>query len=395
MRGIRKVPQKDGSVHWQVQVRLEGHRPRVKTFNTLSDARRWKRAQEIEIQGDDSGITSEAHRHTLAELIAQYRAQVLPELRPTTQRPYQTHLAWWEAKLGALHLNEIHPHRIAACRDELTRSGKAPATVLRYLATLASVLTAGVQRWNWLTDSPMRQIHKPTVRNNRARFLDEQELDSLLDACHRSESPDLLLAVLLAISTGARQGEIMNLRWRDIDWPRHLLQLRAGVDTTTKGGARSASLAAEVLPLLKARHEAFQAREALAKVPSRDPGAELVFPSRVSRSAPVNLRRPFMTALARAGITGFVWHDLRHSAASFLAKDGASLVEIGAVLGHRSANTTKRYSHLVEGHIHGLTRAMASRLLAVEPAALHSVDTEGIPMTSSEITPVTVSRPEE
>lgn len=376
MRGIRKVTQKDGSAHWQVQVRIEGHRARVKTFNTMSDARRWKRAQEIEIQGDDSGITSEACRHTLAELIAQYRAKVLPELRPTTQRPYQTHLVWWEAELGALHLNELHPHRIAACRDELSATGKSPATVARYLATLASVLTAGVQRWNWLTDSPMRQIHKPVIRNSRTRFLDEEELDRLLVACHRSESPDLLLAVLLAITTGARQGEIMSLRWRDVDWSRHLLQLRAGVDTTTKGGARSASLAAEVLPLLKARHEAFQAREALAKVPSRDPGAELIFPSRVSRSAPVNLRRPFITALDRAGITDFHWHDLRHSAASFLAKDGASLVEIGAVLGHRSANTTKRYSHLVEGHIHGLTRAMASRLLAVEPDSVISDDNE-------------------
>lgn len=395
MRGIRKVPQKDGTVHWQVQVRIEGHRARVKTFNTLTDARRWKRAQEIEIQGDDSGITSEAHRHTLAELIAHYRAQVLPELRPTTQRPYQTHLAWWEAELGALHLNELHPHRIAACRDALTRSGKSAATVARYLATLASVLTAGVQRWNWLTDSPMRQIHKPVVRNNRARFLDEAELDRLLVACHRSESPDLLLAVLLAITTGARQGEIMNLRWRDIDWPRHLLQLRAGVDTTTKGGARSASLAAEVLPLLKARHESFQAREALSRVPSRDPEAELIFPSRVSRAAPVNLRRPFMTALARAGIANFVWHDLRHSAASFLARDGASLLEIGAVLGHRSANTTKRYSHLVEGHIHGLTRAMASRLLAVEPAVVHSVDNDPSHTPDTENTPETASPPEE
>ena len=69
------------------------------------------------------------------------------------------------------------------------------------------------------------------------------------------------------------------------------------------------------------------------------------------------------TALRRAGIENFRWHDLRHSAASFLAKNGASLIEIGAVLGHKSANTTKRYSHLTEQHTHALVRGMSDKLL--------------------------------
>ena len=132
----------------------------------------------------------------------------MPTLRPTTQGPYRLHLQWWEAQLGALRLSDLHPQKIAACRDLLTEAGKAPATVNRYLATLGAALTAAVQEWHWLPASPLRQVAKRTEHNQRNRFLTTEELDNLLGACHRSESPDLLLAVLLAITTGARQGEI-------------------------------------------------------------------------------------------------------------------------------------------------------------------------------------------
>jgi integrase len=261
-------------------------------------------------------------------------------------------------------LADLHPARIAERRDVLLAKGLAPATVRRYLATLASALTAAVQMFHWLPASPMRGVHQPSERGSqRNRFLSEDELGRLVAACHQSESPDLLLAVLLAVGTGARQGEVLALRWRDVDWARKLVLLRQGVDSATKGGARGAALGAAVAPLLRARYEAGRARALLRGLALEELEGELIFPSRVSRSRPVCLRRPFMTALRRAGIEGFVWHDLRHSAASFLAADGASLLEIGAVLGHRSANTTKRYSHLVEGHVHDLTRAMADRVL--------------------------------
>ena len=89
----------------------------------------------------------------------------------------------------------------------------------------------------------------------------------------------------------------------------------------------------------------------------------MVFPSRVSERQPVLLRNAWLSALKRAEITGFRWHDLRHSAASFLAMNGASLPEIGAVLGHRSAQTTKRDSHLAQEHTHQLVQATMGKLL--------------------------------
>ena len=355
MATIRKLPRESGTVY-QAYIRKRGCKPITKTFKTRNAAERWARRAEAGIEENRAGLIDEGQRHTLKDAVERYRAEVLPEKRPETARKYAQHLDLWSAKLGHLRLSELTAVKIAEVRDGLVGAGKAPATVNRYIATLASVLTACVKRWHWIGVSPMAQVQKPSERNGGTRFLTEDEARRLLDACRESTSPDLYLAVVLSITTGARQGEILGLRWCDLDLAAGMLIVRADNETTTKGGARSLPIAPEAIDMLRERRAA-----AGNVVPLRDDG--LVFPSRIARSKPVSLRTPWETALKRAGIEHFRWHDLRHSAASFLAKNGASLLEIGAVLGHRSANTTKRYAHLTEQHAHDLVRGMTDRLL--------------------------------
>jgi integrase len=357
MATITKLLRPTGPVY-KARVRRDNQPELSRIFKNRSDAVKWAKAREVEQDRDDSGLTTEGQKHTLADAITRYRVEVLPDLRPETSRKYDQHLEFWGPKLGHLRLSEVAPAKVAQIRDELTATGKAPGTVNRYLATLASVLTAAVKRWHWLPVSPMTQITKPGEGHGGTRFLREDELGRLLTACRESASPDLLLAVLLSITTGGRQGEILGLRWQDLDLPAGTMLLRVDNETTTKGGIRSLPIAPQVLTLLQARRDA--ARQ--GKVTHlRDDG--LVFPSRVTRSHPISLRTPWGTALKRAGIEGFRWHDLRHSAASFLAKGGASLLEIGAVLGHRSANTTKRYAHLTQQHTNAMVLNMADKLL--------------------------------
>ena len=93
----------------------------------------------------------------------------------------------------------------------------------------------------------------------------------------------------------------------------------------------------------------------------------LVFPSRDDPEKPVLLRSAWHKALERAGVAGLRWHDQRHSVASFLAARGASLKEIGQVLGHRSQNATQIYAHLTEEHAHQLARDMAAAVLTPPP----------------------------
>ncbi|MFZ1539460.1 MAG: tyrosine-type recombinase/integrase [Chromatiaceae bacterium] len=381
MATITKIALSDGTVRYKARVRRQGQEGETsRSFSTKKDAERWAKQFEVQLERDDAGLTHEAQRHTLADATKRYRLEILPTLNPSTQPNYNRHLGYWEGKLGHLRLSEVQAVRIAEARDELIRTPQAPkraggearfrtpTTTRRYLATLQAVLTACVKRWHWLADTPMRQVEKPSEGTGKTRFLSEAELGLLLAACRESTSPDLLLAVMLAVTTGARAGELLTLRWRDVDLEAGLIQVRVDNETTTKGGVRTLALVHQVRPLMQARFEQAKARELdrqrQARVAElRDLRSDLIFPSRVTASKPIDLRKPFTTALAKAGIADFRWHDLRHSTASFLAKDGASLLEIGAVLGHRSTQTTLRYSHLAPSHTHTLIRGLADDLL--------------------------------
>ena len=126
--------------------------------------------------------------------------------------------------------------------------------------------------------------------------------------------------------------------------------------TKTKNDkARSVLLTSLALELLEERR---------AKViKSRDVkiATGLIFPSSVNADIPVDLRKPWGAALKTAGIEEFRFHDLRHTTASYLAMNGASLLAISKVLGHQTTKMTERYSHLATSHIDEVVRSMNAR----------------------------------
>ena len=104
---------------------------------------------------------------------------------------------------------------------------------------------------------------------------------------------------------------------------------------------------------------ALREMQALAKVRRID--TALVFPRRDGR-APIDLRYAWQQALRQAGLADFRFHDLRHTCASYLAMNGASLVEIAAILGHCTLQMVQRYAHLAEGHTAGVVARMNAAL---------------------------------
>jgi integrase len=189
-------------------------------------------------------------------------------------------------------------------------------------------------------------VKKPKENRGRVRFLSDDERGKLLDACR--PHTDLYLALVLSLTTGARQAEVMSLRWGQIDFNRQVITLHA-----TKNGERRA------LPLVG---EAFALLQARSKVQSLKD--DRIFPpsGRAKKAEYIDLRAPWEAALKDAGITDFHWHDLRHTAASYLAMSGVSLVEIAKVLGHRTLQMVARYSHLSDGHIVATGEKLAARL---------------------------------
>ncbi len=192
----------------------------------------------------------------------------------------------------------------------------------------------------------MRKIKKPTEPRGRVRFLDDDERERLLKACRESDNEWLYLCVILALSTGMRQGELMGLKWPDVNLKDGFIILHE----TKNGERRRVPIAGLALELLRDH----------SKVRRLD--TPLLFPGRKNPDQPISLRKPFETALKRAEITDFHWHDLRHCTASYLAMGGASLAEIAEILGHKTLQMVKRYSHLSDGHVSNVVASMNARI---------------------------------
>jgi integrase len=178
------------------------------------------------------------------------------------------------------------------------------------------------------------------------RFLDEGERQRLLTACQASTNKQLYLCVVLALSSGMRQAELMGLKWQDVSLKDGYLVLHE----TKNGERRRVPLAGHGLELLREH----------AKVRRLD--TQLLFPGIINKDKPLNLRPFFKAAREAAGISNFKWHDLRHCTASYLAMNGASLSEIAEVLGHKTLNMVKRYAHLSDGHVSSVIESMNAKI---------------------------------
>ncbi len=346
MKGIDKRTHKDGTVSYRARVRIKGHPVLIQSFASKTLAVKWKRDTESAIERGTFPYEKPGSKHTLSELIDRYIEKVLPT-KPKNARNVRQHLLWWKQELGHCLLLDIKLSLIAQKRDELLSSPtcknrlRSPTTVVRYLASLSHAFSIAVRDWEWMQENPVLKISKPKISNERTRFLNDEERARLIKACQKSESKGLYPVVILALSTGMRRGEILNLDWNDVDLERGAILLQ----TTKNGERRFIPLVGIALDLLKSRYVNQSANS-------------LVFPAPHSPSKPIDIRSAWETALQKAGISNFRFHDLRHTAASCLAMSQSSLLEIGTLLGHKTVQMTKRYAHLSNAHIYSIGKIL-------------------------------------
>ena len=351
MASIEKRTTDTGEISYRVKIRLKGYPTQTATFKRLTDAKKWTQDTESAIREGRHFKTTEAKKHTLADLVDRYIKDVLPT-KPKQARQQKQQLEWWKDKMGAYLLSDVTAAMIGQYRDELANGAttrgehRNPATVVRYLAALSHAFSVAVNEWEWLEDSPMRKVKKPKESRGRVRFLDDDERARLLKACKESPNPLLYPCVILALSTGMRQAEQMELIWPDVNLKDGFLILHE----TKNGERRRVTLAGHSLELLREH----------AKVRRID--TQLLFPSDRNPQKPIDLRKAFKNAMASAEITDFTWHCLRHSTASYLAMNGASLAEIAEVLGHKTLSMVKRYAHLSDGHVSNVVASMNAKI---------------------------------
>jgi len=228
-----------------------------------------------------------------------------------------------------------------------------PGTIAKEMSVLKHCLKLAVE-WELLHQNPAVGARLPKVAAGRTKYLTPGELRAVLDA-----APDWMRAPLaFAASTGVRRGELLALKWMDVDFANRRLYLRE-----TKNGAL------RVLPLPQF------ALGVLQSLPFGKAG-DLVFrgvdPGRLS----VYTKRVFL----RLGIPDASFHTLRHTAASWLVMEGVDLYAVGQILGHKTPRMTQRYAHLSPAYMAGAVSKMDDIMGRFEPrpadAGSHLVTTE-------------------
>ena len=320
MATIRKLRNR-----WQAQVRRRGVPPRAKSFDKRSDAERW--ARDLEAEADRSGWVADtrlAERTTLGELLARYRDEITP-----TKRSASTERARLEGMIrrdiSCRVIAKLTSAHLASYRDERLQS-VAPATVVRELNTIAHALKIAQREWGvFLPRNPAELVRRPKVANGRTRRLEAGEEQRLLDGCDQGRTRLLRPLLILAIETAMRRGELLGLRWSDVDLQRRTVHL----EQTKNGDSRDVPLSTRATREL----------EQLATDPKRQP--ERVFPM-----SPNSVRLAFERLRVRAGLTGLRLHDLRHEAVSRLFERGLNVAEVAAISGHKELRMLARYTHL-------------------------------------------------
>ena len=336
---------------YEAVIRIKGYPRQSKCFRTKTEAKRWGVETEAAIRSGKYISPMGRKVHTVDEMIDRYLKRKSQE----NDKQYKTkigHLRWWKQELGAYALNRLSPSILVECREKLLQEriqnkSRTVATVNRYLTTFSTVLNIACREWEWLDDSPMRKVKKYKEPRGRVRFLDSDEKERLLEVCRLSKNPQLFLIVILAISTGMRQGEILNLTWTDVD-----LEMGKAILHKTKNGDR------RVVPIVSVALEFLRKHKQTQTVDTL-----FVFPNEQG-TEPIKIRSSWERARKEAGVEDFRFHDLRHTFASYLAMNGASLPELADSMGHKTLVMVKRYAHLSEAHTASVVKRMNERMLS-------------------------------
>jgi len=240
-------------------------------------------------------------------------------------------------RFGNLPLKNFTTFVVEQYQTELIDRGFENATVNHYVGLIKHMIRKAVE-WDMAADETLKRVRKVKmlpVNNRRLRYLSEDECQALIKACDAHLRP----IVIMALNTGMRRGEILNLKWDQVDLIHGFILLS---DRDTKNMER------REIPINGTLKETFLSLSG-GKL-TRRIDVPYVFYDPKTGKPYGSTKKSFTTACRRAGIRDFHFHDLRHTFASHLVMRGIDLVTVKELLGHKSLTMTLRYSHLAPSH---------------------------------------------
>ncbi len=312
---------------WQVQVRRSGHAPRSKSFLKKADAEAWARHQETASEQQLTQPENPSPSPSLRLLIDRYVEEILPLKR--SAGAYETIILKAFCRRAASLVDKPASSITASDFGAYRRDRLAKVTgetLRRELGLLQHVFQTARDEWGTSILNPVRELRKPPRGRGRDRRLQPAEKKALLLAARQCWNPLMHPLICLALETGMRRGEMLSIRWRDVDLDDGVVFIRQ----TKNGHPRRIPLSDAAINLL-----ASLSRTRLAG--SNEP---------VLPISSVAVRQAWDRLLERAKVTDLHFHDLRHEAISAFFELGLSLPEVAVISGHRDPRQLMRYTHL-------------------------------------------------
>jgi len=307
----------DSFVTWRTRVRRHGHPPMSKSFNSRSEAERWGRLIESEMDKGVFTSRTEAEHTTLFSALERYSREITPKKRGQYQELKRIERLK-KNRIAKYSLATLHSTDVAKFRDDrMTTVG--PSTVRKELTLVSHLYTIARKEWGMESlVNPVSGITLPTLPNGRDRRLQGDEESRLLAAA--AHFTPLVQVIILALETAMRRSEIVGLTWNDV----HITRRVAHLPETKNGSPRDVPLSTRAIKVLQG-------------LPRRIDG-------RVFGTTAGYVTTAFSRAAVLAKIEDLTLHDLRHEATSRLAEifDTHTLMKI---TGHKDVRMVLRYYH--------------------------------------------------
>jgi len=302
----------------------------TQSFVAKSDARLWGERTNTELRNGTYRNNDKLISMSLKDLLQLYLEKAMHKSKRPQILKYDVEMLR-RFPMARTSLAALSAVKLANFRDDRLKAGKSTSTVRSYLKLISRAITIGQRELGIpLQTNPVSLIEKPKQAAPRDRTLSIVELQKLLDACHEDKKFHFLAAfVEVAFLTLCRRGELLNLKWTDIDW----INSTAYIAETKIDKPRTIGLAPRVLQILKA-------------LPRTVDG--IFFPVRSISS----FEKSFRAARKRAGIKDFRIHDLRHSGSRYLIEEkNFNTMELMEQGGWTSAAMAKRYANISPKHL--------------------------------------------
>ena len=326
---------------WYVDCSFKGNRVRKKIGKSKKLAQEMERDIQAQLVRREYSKFVKRKRVLFDELCSKYLQFSEANKRPNVHRCDKGFIKNLLKIFNSRRIESITAYEVEQYMMK-RKADVTPSTINRELTCIRHMYNKAVE-WGLLDQNQLCAVKKYKEPPGRTRYLTEKEMKDLIKACSEHLKP----IVMMALYTGMRKGEILNLQWHDIDFGNKTITVKKSKNNEIR-----------TLPIHNILYSILKAYR------NGNDGQAVFINSNGCQLG--DIKRSFTTALKKANIKDFRFHDLRHTFASHLVMKNTDIRTVQELMGHKDIRMTMRYSHLSNAHL----KQAVSRLIDVTHRSL-------------------------